>query len=400
MDLAFKTPLYSELYKSRGLNRSDIDSVNDLNKLPTISKQEIVKDYARAIACPDKIIKYHTTSGTSGTPTIVGFTENDWNIYVKQNTKCLQLVGVNSHDIIYNATPYGMFFAGLVLHDAAIALGGKVVPAGVLSSADAHINLIKIFKPSVYVGIPQFLLALGNNLIDNGSDPREFSFKKAYCLGEPLPDEKRALIENLWDIDIFCGYGLSEVGAGAECSEKLGFHWPIDDVLVEVLNESNGKGELTYTALKKTGTLAIRFRSRDLGYIIEEPCPCGDKSPLISHIEERLDDLTKIKGTLISPFGIDAAMSFKEIKKYLFVVDEENNLDSVRVYFEGSNIDHLKIKDAIYGLNFITPKSITLVPKGSIPFIGRKGKRFIDLRKENSYNNLVRKFEKSYIDNK
>ena len=200
------------------------------------------------------------------------------------------------------------------------------------------------------------------------------SIKKAYCLGEPLPDKKRELIEDLWDIDIYLGYGLSEIGAGAECSERLGYHWPIDDVLVEVLDEKNGKGEFTYTTLTKTGTLAVRFRSRDLGYIFDEPCPCGERTPLISHIEERIDDLVKIKGTLISPFAVDAALySFKNVSNYLFVIDEDEGIDTVRVYVEGDNIDPLNIKKTIYSNIYITPKTIISVEKDSIPLRLIKG---------------------------
>jgi len=393
MDLAFKTPLYAKLYKELRINRNDIKCVKDLIKLPTVSKEDIVKDYAQAIAKPEQVFKFHTTSGSSGTPTIVGFTQNDWHIYVRQNVKCLELIGVNNQDIIYNATSYGMFFAGLVLHDASVALGCKIIPAGVLSSIEAHIELIKTFKPTVFIGIPQYLLKLGKSCEDDGIDPRDLGFKIAYCLGEPLPDQKRKTMENMCDIDIYCGYGLSEVGAGAECCEKRGYHWPIHDVLVEVLDKKNGKGELTYTTLTKTGTIAIRYRSKDLGSIIDEPCPCGEKTPLISHIEERLDDLVKIKGTLISPYAVESAIySFKEIDTYLFVINNDTGFDEVSVYVEGNNIDTLKLKNVIYSKTFITPNSIKIVKKDSIPLIGRKGKRFIDLRKENNFNSLVRKF--------
>ena len=400
MDRVFKTPLYASLYESHGINRSDIKSKEDLSKLPTVSKKHINEDYTKAIAKPDDVIKYHTTSGSSGNPTVVAFTKNDWDIYTRQNAKCLQLIGATKHDTFYNTTPYGMFFAGMVVHDGAIRLGGKVVPAGTLSTAGAHLDLIKIFNPTVFIGIPQFLLKLGRIITDKGNDPRELSIKKAYCLGEPLPDKKRELIEDLWDIDVYLGYGLSEIGAGAECSERLGYHWPIDDVLVEVLDEKNGKGELTYTTLTKTGTLAVRFRSGDLGYKIDELCPCGEKSPVISHIEERLDDLVKVKGTLISPFGVDAAMySFKNVNNYLFIIDEEEGIDTVKVYVdvEGRNIDTLSIKKAIYSKIYITPKSVKLVEKDSIPLISRKGKRFVDLRKTNPYNNTIRNFEKGVL---
>lgn len=393
MDLAFKTPLYAELYHSKGLKKSDISCIDDLTKLPTISKKDIIADFRKAIGKPEDVFKYHTTSGTSGTPTIVAFTKNDWDLYVRQNAKCLQLIGATKRDIFYNSTPYGMFFAGMVLHDASIALGGTVIPAGNLHTTQAHVNLIETFHPTVFVGIPQFLLKLGKTLNNQGIDPRELSFKRAYCLGEPLPEEKRKLIEEIWDIPVFCGYGLSECGAGAECSEKIGYHWPIEDILVEVLDEKNGHGELTYTTLKKTGTLAIRFRSRDLGYVHEEKCACGDPSPVISYIEARLDDLVKVKGTLLSPFAIDSALySVQHVDNYLCVIDEKDGLDVVKIYIEGDNIDITGVKRAVSAITFVSPTSVDIVPKDDIPVIGRKSNRFIDLRKHTPYEKLVREF--------
>ncbi len=396
MNLAFKTPLYASLYSKKGIKKDSINSLTDLSKLPTVSKSHLTSNFYEAIGKPEDIIKFHTTSGTSGTPTVVGFTKNDWDIYVRQNIKCLRLIGTTKRDIIYNATPYGMFFAGLVLHDATIGMSAKIIPAGTLTSTSAHFNLFELFKPTVFVGIPQYLLKLANDYLDSGKDPRDLSFKRAYCLGEPLHDKKRKLIEDLWDIEAYCGYGLSEIGAGSECCEKIGFHWPIEDIHVEVLDERNSKGELTYTTLKKTGTLAIRFRSRDLGKIIDGSCPCGDKSPLISHIEERIDELVKVKGTLISPYAVESAMcAFKEVRNYLFIIEDVGGLDITTVYVEGDGIEPRAIKKAINATTFITPNNVKLVSKDSIPLIGRKGKRFVDLRKQNAFNNTIRKFAKA-----
>ncbi|GAG20658.1 unnamed protein product, partial [marine sediment metagenome] len=120
--------------------------------------------------------------------------------------------------------------------------------------------------------------------------------------------------------------------------------------------------------------------------------------PLISHIEERLDDLVKVKGTLLSPFSVDAALySFKDIKNYLFIIDEENGIDVVRVYIEGDKLNEIDIKKTLKAITFITPKSIKIIPKDKIPLIGRKGKRFVDLRKNASYNNIVRNFERAHL---
>lgn len=142
INLAYKTPLYASLYEESCVSREELNNIDDLRKLPTVSKQELIDALFDAIGRPEDVVKYHKTSGTSGNPTVVAFTQNDWDMYVKQNVKCLQLIGATKKDIIYNTTPYGMFFAGLVLHNASIRLGARVIPAGTLSSAIAHFNLI------------------------------------------------------------------------------------------------------------------------------------------------------------------------------------------------------------------------------------------------------------------
>ena len=400
MKLAYKTKLYGNKMKERNITPKDFKSVEDLKKMPIVSKKDIVKDFWGAIGDKKNIFKFHTTSGTSGTPTAVGFTYNDWDIYVEQNVRCLKLADITKNDVVYNSTPYGMFFAGFVVHDAARVLGARIIPAGKLSTGKQHLDLMKMFNATVFIGIPQYLLKLGYYLQEMDKDPREYTLKKAYVLGEPLPESKRKKIEDIWDIDVRIGYGLSEVGAGAECKEKCGLHWPDDHVLVEVLNKDNsGKGELCYTTITKTGTLAIRFASGDHSKIIEEKCACGRKSILIDYIEERLDDLTKIKGTLISPFTIDNVLfQFNEIRNYLFIVDSKNGLDEARIYIELLEEENekliTKIKNALLSSISVSTK-IKIVEKDVIPIIGRKGKRFIDLRKDTNHKNSIHKFESS-----
>ncbi|MHA1269567.1 MAG: phenylacetate--CoA ligase family protein [Candidatus Helarchaeota archaeon] len=401
LSLAIKTKLYGKIMRERNLTVKDFQTLKDLKKMPIISKKDIVKDFWGVIGEPENVYKFHTTSGTSGIPTVVGFTYNDWDIYVEQNVRCLKMAGIEKKDMVYNSTPYGMFFAGFVIHDAVKELGAKIIPAGKLSTGKQHLDLMKLFNATVFVGIPQYLLKLGYYLQDNDQDPKEYSLKKAYVLGEPLPESKRKKIEDIWDIDVRIGYGLSEVGAGAECEEKSGIHWPDDHVLVEVINQdSSGKGELCYTTITKTGTLAIRFGSGDHSRILEEKCPCGRETVLIDYIEERLDDLTKIKGTLISPFTIDEVLfNINEVRNYLFIVDSERGLDDVRLYIEllknGNKKLMERIKNDLSASLSLNISKIKFVEKEAIPIIGRKGKRFIDLRKKSIYKNTIQKFEKS-----
>lgn len=401
------TKIYHNKLKSAGLTPDDIKTVDDLKKIPFSSKIDIVGNPESAVGDMDKVYKVHTTSGTSGHgETIVFFTKNDWDkVYVPENVRCLVRCGCTPKDRFYNSTPYGMFFAGQVLHDAVKALGGFVIPASTLETGMAHLNLIfnPIFRPTVFIGLPQYFLRWGNTALKSGKDPRESTLKKAYVLGEPVPPDVRKKIEDLWGVDCKIGYGLSEIGAGSECGEKDGIHWPEDEVIVEVIDPKTGetlgpneKGELVYTTLTKTGTIAIRYKSGDESSIIGRDCACGRKIVKISLIVQRLDDLTKIKATLVSPYQIESAMFSNDIRTYLCVIDKVEDSDVIRIYVDADNSEELKdeIIKSIKTEVKISPTSVIFVD--NIPQIGRKGKRFIDLRKATPMADIVRNFEDKF----
>ncbi|MHA1298222.1 MAG: phenylacetate--CoA ligase family protein [Candidatus Helarchaeota archaeon] len=398
------TRLYHNKLKSAGITPDTIKTLDDLRKIPFSSKIDIVNDPEGAVGDMQSVFKIHTTSGTSGRgETIVFFTKNDWDIYVEQNARCLLRCGCSSEDRYYNSTPYGMFFAGQVLHDGAKALGGFIIPASTLKTGMAHLKNIfnPIYRPTVFIGLPQYFLRWGNTYKKLGKDPRKSSLKKAYVLGEPVPPAVRKKIEDLWGVDCKIGYGLSEIGAGSECEEKNGIHWPEDEVIVEVIDPKTGeslgpneKGELVYTTLTKNGTIAIRYKSGDESSILERDCPCGRKITKISLIEQRLDDLTKIKATLVSPYQIENAMFSNEIRGYLCVIDKVEDSDVVKIYVDADKSEDLKDKiiQSIKTEVKLSPTSIKFV--NEIPQIGRKGKRFIDLRKPHPMAKIVREFEK------
>lgn len=397
--------LYRNKLQSVNLKPGDIKTLNDLQKIPFSSKIDIVKDPFAAVGDKNNLFKLHTTSGTSGKgETIVFFTYNDWEHYELQNARCLISAGFTKDDIVYNATPYGMFFAGQVLHDGAKAMGAFVIPASTLKTGWAHINNIKnpFFKPTAFVGLPQYLLRWGHTWIKAGGEPSKSTLRKAYVLGEPVPPPVREKIERMWDLDCRIGYGLSEVGAGAECEEKNGYHWPEDEIIVEVVDPKTGepvnegeKGELVYTTLTKTGTLAIRYKSGDESAILGRECSCGRTHAKLKLIETRLDDLMKVKGTLVSPFTIEDAMFTQNIESFLCVIDKEQDSDVVRIYVKAPETKALQdhLKNAILTRTKFAPTSIKFVPE--LSQIGRKGRRVIDLRKESALNKIVREFENS-----
>ncbi|MHA1145771.1 MAG: phenylacetate--CoA ligase family protein [Candidatus Helarchaeota archaeon] len=398
------TELYRKKLKSANLTPDDIRTLEDLRKMPFSSKEDIVKDPFAAVADKNDLFKLHTTSGTSGKgETIIFFTRNDWDHYVMQNARCLLSAGFTKDDIVYNSTPYGMFFAGQVLHDGVEAIGGFVIPASTLKTGAAHINYIKnpFFKPTAFIGLPQYFLRWGLWWQKNGGNPRESTLKKAYVLGEPVPDPVRKKIEDTWDVDCRIGYGLSEIGASAECEEKNGFHWCEDEVIVEVVDPKTGEpvedgqeGELVYTTLTKTGTLAIRYKSGDKSAILGRDCSCGRTHAKLQLIQTRLDDLMKVKGTLVSPYTIEDIMFSQNIEGFLAVIDKESDFDVIRIYVKASETDDLKdriITDFKTKTKF-SPSFIKFVKE--LPQIGRKGKRVVDLRKASPLNEIVKEYEK------
>jgi phenylacetate-CoA ligase len=208
----------------------------------------------------------------------------------------------------------------------------------------------------------------------------------------------------MWGVEVRQGYGLSEAGTGAECEERNGFHWCEDHCLVEVVDEEGERvgegedGELVYTTISRTGTLAIRFKSNDYSHIIDE-CSCGRNTIKIAPVTHRIDELVKIRGTLTSPYNIDSMLfSYKNVQNYLCVVEKDKiGTDQMKIFIESDRKDArvtMDLSGKMGGSICVNPNIIKYVPIGSIPSIGSKEKRFVDLRKDNEYNDEVKDFMK------
>jgi len=403
-----KTRLYREKFKQAGVQPNDIKTYDDLAKIPFSSKEDFVKDYLAPIA--SRVSVWHTTSGTSGLPAIIGFSDNDLEAQTSMEERNLRSIGVTSQDIVHNVTPYGMFFAGICLHEGARRLRATVIPAGKLPTSKQQALVVDVFKPTVILGVPQFILKLSYVYEKEiGKDPRKSSLRLAYALGEPLPDVVREKLEARWGIEVRIGYGLTEAGSAAECEERNGVHWPEDHTLVEVVDPKTGErvfegeeGELVFTTLTRTGTLSIRFKSNDFSRAIFEKCSCGRTLLRLAPPKYRLDDLVKIRGTLTSPYAIDSAIfGFPEIRNYLFVVDKDPSgiVDLIKIFVEADYQDPKTMEgltEKLGGGICVTPNMIKYVPLGSIPTIGRKEVRFIDLRKDTPYEDAVKDFLRQF----
>jgi len=403
-----KTRLYRRKFKEAGIRPGDIKKIDDLDRLPFSTKKEIAEDYTAAVA--EKVSVWHTTSGTSGSPTIVGFSRIDVENQILMEERNLRIAGVTDRDVVHNVTPYGMFFAGTCLHEAARRIGATVIPAGKMPTSKQQALIVDLFKPTVIVGVPQFILKLSYTYEEEyGKDPAKATVRKAYALGEPLPEAVRKKIENRWNMDVRIGYGLTEAGSGAECEEKNGVHWAEDQSLVEIVDPQTGErvgegeeGEVVFTTLTRTGTMAIRFRSNDETRAIAEKCSCGRTFIRLLPPKYRFDDLVKIRGTLTSPYAIDGAIfEYPEIRNYLFVVEKDRTgvTDQIKIFLEATREDPKTVDSLSQKLGggiCVSPNFIRYVPMGSIPPIGRKEARFVDLRKETAYRGMVRDFMQKY----
>jgi phenylacetate-CoA ligase len=400
-----RSVLYRRKLRRAGIYPDDIKCYDDLVKVPFSSKKDITRNYEAAIADKD-ISVYHTTSATSGIPTVVGFTKNDVDVQVSIEMRNLRTMGINEGDVVHNTTPYGMFFAGIDLHEAIRNIGATVIPAGKLPTAKQQVGIVFMFRPTAIIGIPQYILKLSYKYEEMSGDPRKSSLSKSYVLGEPLPESVRERLEDRWGMEVRQGYGLSEAGSGAECEAREGFHWCEDHTLVEVVDEEGERvgegeeGELVYTTISRTGTLAIRFKSNDCSYLIDD-CSCGRKTIKIAPVKHRMDDLIKIRGTLTSPYNIDNMLfRYKNIRNYLSVVErDEVGTDQMKIFIEGDE-DIMVSADLLGKLGgsiCVNPNLIRYVPTGSIPSIGRKERRFVDLRKDNPYNEEVKRFMEKFV---
>ncbi len=380
------SPLYRDKFDQAGVKPEQLRCLDDLRRFPFTCKQDL-RDcwpYGTFAVPMEQIDKIHTTSGTTGKPTVIGFTKNDWNDVIEMAARGMRASTISAGDIVQNTTPYGLFFAGASTQGGAEKAGAAVIPMGP-GNPEQQLFFIKNLKPTVIMGVPSFILTLANYARATGFDPASSSLKKAFLLGEPITEATMERIETAWGIKAYSGYGITEIGASGTCPERDGYHWSADIVYLEILDFESGepvkpgeKGEAVYTTLTRQGVPLIRFRSRDIISRMES-CPCGRTLPKISFIEGRLDDRTKIRGTLILPREIEEAiLKISQVENYLAVVDNKGDMDILTVYVKSSKDMAKEITQRVKALTNLTPNQVIQVEE--IPRGERKMKRFIDGR--------------------
>ncbi|BDV43248.1 phenylacetate-coenzyme A ligase [Geotalea uraniireducens] len=397
-------PFYRQALAKAGIGPTDIKSLADLARLPFTLKQDMRDSYPYGLfATPlDDIVRIHASSGTTGKPTVVGYTRKDIDTWSELMARSFAAAGVHRGDIIHNAYGYGLFTGGLGAHYGAERLGASVIPMSG-GNTKKQIMIMKDFGSTVLTCTPSYSLFMAEAAREEGIDFRGLKLQVGIFGAEPWSEAMRGEIEeklNLCAIDI---YGLSEImgpGVAIECREaKKGLHIWEDHFIPEIIDPESGevlpegeKGELVITTITKEGIPLIRYRTRDITSITYEPCACGRTHARIARMTGRSDDMLIVRGVNVFPSQIESIlMGIEGVEPhYQLIVERKENLDTLEVQVEvneglfSDEIKHLQalahhIEKEIKDLLGVTCKARLVEPQ-TIARSEGKAKRVIDNR--------------------
>jgi len=397
-----KSPFYQKRFAEAHLSPEDIRSLDDLRKIPFTTKQDLRDNYPFGLAAVpmSEVVRLHSSSGTTGTPTVILHTQKDLDEWANAVARCLYMVGLRRGDVFQNSSGYGMFTGGLGFQYGAERLGALTVPAAA-GNSKRQIKFITDFKTTALHAIPSYAIRLAEVFQEEGIDPRSTTLKTLVIGAEPHTDEQRKKIERMLGVKAYNSFGMTEMngpGVAFECTEQNGMHFWEDCYYVEIINPETGEpvpegeiGELVLTTLDREMMPLIRYRTRDLTRILPGNCPCGRTHIRIDRIKGRSDDMFIIKGVNIFPMQVEKILvQFPELgSNYLITLETVNNQDEMIVEVELSDLstdNYIELekirKDITRQLKdeiLVTPK-LKLVKKGSLPQSEGKAVRVKDLR--------------------
>ncbi len=348
---------YRKKMENIGLEPGDIRGIEDITKLPFTTKEDLRQLYPFGmLAVPQsEIVRYHTSSGTTGVETIVGYTRNDLDIWSECVARCIYMTGLNRDDIIQIAYNYGLFTGGLGAHYGAEKVGAAVVPAS-MGNTDKVIDIMRDLGVTGIMCTPSYLARIAQ-VIKLRDELDKIKLKVAVCGGEKWNKSHRQKIEELLNIKAYDIYGLSEVsgpGVACECKYRDGMHIQEDYFLTEVLDKKSmaevgdgEQGELVLTTLHKEGVPLIRYKTNDSACITRQKCKCGRTFARISKLGGSDDDMIMFRGNDIFPVKIREAFQYFTDKGYKFLIeiDTKNGLDFIRVKILTGYVSSLNTSD-------------------------------------------------------
>lgn len=390
-----EVPYYHKRYTEEEVFPEDIETLKDIEKLPFTTKTDLRASYPFGLfAVPQKdIIEIHTSSGTTGKPTVSGYTKEDLDIWGDVIARGLTMMGVDENDIIQNTHGYGLFTGGFGVHYGGQKIGATVVPISTGQTL-RQIELLKDFKTTMLIFTPSYGLHIAEELESMGVKPEDLNLKVIGFGSESWTDEMRKQIEDKFQTPAYNIYGLTEVmgpGVAMECEDQNGLHLYEDHFYPEIIDPEtmkqlpeNSQGELVLTTLTRVGMPLIRFRTRDVTSIHHETCSCGRTLVKMDKISGRTDDMLKIKGVSVFPSQIEKALlSIKGVEPhYQIILTRPDVLDQIEVKVEASpdiffdNVKELvgikdKLAQAIHdeiglrvNVTLVEPKTIDRVESG------------------------------------
>lgn len=405
IDLCMNVDFYKRRFRELGITPDDIRTLDDVRRLPFTTKEDLRENYPFGLAAVPltKCTRLHSSSGTTGNPTVVLHTQKDLEEWANAVARCLWMVGSRPDDVFQNSAGYGMFTAGLGFQYGAERVGMLTVPAAA-GNTTRQIKFIKDFGTSVLHAIPSYASRIYEVMREEGVDPRRDTKLRILCIGaEPHSEEQRQRIEQNLGVKAYNSYGISEMmgpGVAFECQEQNGLHIWEDYFIVEIIDPvtlepvADGQlGELVLTTINREGMPLLRYRTRDLTRFLPGECPCGRHHRRIARLQGRSDDMIILKGVNIFPIQIEKIlMKFPELSTdFLITLETKENGDTMTIDVELSQLttdDYptlvrlnkeitRQLKDEI----LVTPK-VNFVKKGSLGASDeKKAVRVKDLRK-------------------
>jgi len=399
-------PFYRRKFEEAGVKPGDVRSLRDLQRLPFTTKQDLRDNYPFGLfAVPmEQVVRIHASSGTTGKPTVVGYTQRDIKTWAELMARTLSAAGVRRNDIVHNAYGYGLFTGGLGFHYGIEYLGASVIPVSG-GNTKRQIMLLQDFGPTVITCTPSFSLHLYDVAKDMGVDFAKLKLRVGIFGAEPWSEAMRQEIEKKLGIDALDIYGLSEImgpGVSVECIEaKNGLHLFEDHFLPEIIDPNTLEplppgqpGELVITTLTKEAFPVLRYRTRDISVLHPEPCKCGRTLIRMGRIQGRSDDMLIIRGVNVFPSQIEAVlMEVRGVEPhYQIVVDRVGQMDTLELRVE---VDETTFSDEVRQLQQLEKQiehnikdylgvsaKVRLVEPRSIPRSEGKAQRVIDNRKK------------------
>jgi phenylacetate-CoA ligase len=398
-------PFYQHKLNQAGITPAQIKSLDDLRRIPFTLKQDMRDSYPYGLfAVPlEQIVRIHASSGTTGKPTVVGYTRRDIDNWSEMMARSLTAAGAHKGDVIHNAYGYGLFTGGLGAHYGAERIGASVIPMSG-GNTRKQLMIMQDFGSTVLTCTPSYSLFLAEVAAEEGIDIKKLKLKVGVFGAEPWSETMRAEIEEKLHLKAIDIYGLSEImgpGVGIECIEaQKGLHIWEDHFIPEIINSDTGEvlplgetGELVITTITKEGIPLLRYRTRDITRILPEPCICGRTHMRIERLSGRSDDMLIIRGVNVFPSQIESVLfNIKGVEPhYQLIVDRDGTLDTLEILVEVNEqtfsdeikvlqtLSH-KIRHAIKEMLGVTCQ-VRLVEPKTIARSEGKAQRVIDNRK-------------------